>query len=190
MASLPRVPLLLTLFFIGLGFTSIPSLASPDSSAATRTSDHLAPSQKGPSQYLGGIGEDSSTNCSKPGSSIAQGMCAETSYDTSNKILGELYQIMLQKVHAKTNADSARLKTHPDDGVSEDLLRQDNEIESRLIMAERAWTQFRNANCYLVAASRSAGGSGEPTENIKCLNNMTLSRISQLQVISDNLFNR
>lgn len=138
------------------------------------------------SASIGGTGTE---DCRNPESTDGQQLCAEKAYDMSNKILNDLYQIMMQRMHSKVADDMARMKTHPDDGISEDMLRKDNETENRLITAQRAWTQFRNANCYLVAASISTG-SGEGTENIKCLNQMTLTRARDLRVISDNLFVR
>lgn len=129
-------------------------------------------------------------NCALASATIDQETCAQDSYSLSNRKLNYIYQLLLRFLRLKINRDVATLQIHPNEQFAKDLVKAVQITENRLITSQRAWIQFRNANCYLVAASTSIGGSGEGAENTFCLNKMTLLRVEELNNISTSLFER
>ncbi len=134
--------------------------------------------------------EPTKIDCEQGVATIDKQACAQSAYNFSNRSLATTYQAIMIKMRAKTIADTNYLNHHRNSQVAKDILAGDNTTENRLTVAQRAWNLFRDANCYLIAASTSIGGSGEGTENLICLNNMTIARDQELKQISNNLFNR
>lgn len=115
--------------------------------------------------------------------------CIDNAGIQSDKKLKDLYKVIKQKMQKQFAEDSSKLKQNANNPMLQDAVKADKQTRSRLIVAENAWVQFRDANCYLVSAE-SIGGSGEGQQYSSCMNMMTKKRVDELQNISDRLFSR
>jgi uncharacterized protein YecT (DUF1311 family) len=115
--------------------------------------------------------------------------CIDRAGIQSDKNLKDLYKVIKQKMQKQFVEDSSKLKQDGRDPMLQDAVKADKQTRSRLILAENAWVQFRDANCYLVSAE-SIGGSGEGQQYTSCINMMTKKRVEELQNITERLFSR
>ena len=180
-------PVILSLFLLGIGFSSQSSNAIETRAVKLADFDNQAGQNKG---LVASVAEDTLIDCNMAVPTTDKEACAQSSYSFSKNQLNQTYKLIMHFMRLKIARDTEILRSHPNDQFAKDLLRGDSITEARLVTSQRAWDQFRDANCYLVAASTSIGGSGEGTENFNCLNAMTLNRINELNKISSNLFER
>ncbi len=82
-------------------------------------------------------------------------VCAQTRYELADKILNETFAAIKKRV----GGDSGVMK--------------------KIVVAQRAWITFRDAECEVAAAGVS-GGSAEPLVRANCLSEMTQERNSKL----------
>lgn len=84
-----------------------------------------------------------------------------------NQCAGTAFREADAKLNSAYAALRARLKDDPDAG-------------KLLVVAQRAWIAFRDAECSL-QASRATGGSLYPTIHAYCLRDLTVTRTKELQ---------
>lgn len=182
---------------ISLSLAVLVMCASPRSSSAPAgiptalklASAHLI-EPSGASTGIGAGGSLSpSASCEDALSSVEQDACLQTSYDASNKNLSDIYQQMLHSNRGKLGRDAQAFKSDPENPIVRQAVRADQEIQQRILASQRMWIQFRDANCNLEAAV-NIFGSGEGTQNLICLNTMTLARAEELKKIADSIFNK
>jgi len=99
--------------------------------------------------------------CSSPRSTIEVNRCAQQEFDTQDRALNEAYQ----KVLSQLNTDYRQA------------------TRERLIIAQRLWIQFRDADC---AAQESVyrGGTVHTAVLIECLRDHTAQRIKDLNPLA------
>jgi uncharacterized protein YecT (DUF1311 family) len=63
------------------------------------------------------------------------------------------------------------------------MKRLSAEHRPQLLQTQRAWLDFRNRHCELVAGIVSGGGTLEPLEHKDCLRELTVARSAQLEAL-------
>ena len=104
---------------------------------------------------------------------------ADYSQQSMNRCAGEAYQradANLNRLWAERIADARECDRSPDCGRTEQDQRSEEEILQR---AQRAWIQFRDAQCEFEGLE-GRGGSIEPMIVAQCLARLTRERIQQL----------
>lgn len=96
-------------------------------------------------------------NCANASDQSTMNECADASFEKSDSQLNELYKQI------------------------EGRLKNDADTKKLLVMAQRAWVSFRDAECSF-SSSEVTGGSMYPMVVASCKDALTQSRIKEFQV--------
>lgn len=107
-------------------------------------------------------------DCTNPQTQMAMNMCAQKAFEAADGDLNDTYQLSLDYM--------ARLDVYLPANLAgaEEALRD----------AERAWIQYRNANCRAEGFA-ARGGSLEPLLVYSCLERLTRARTEELRALTE-----
>ena len=97
-------------------------------------------------------------NCKDPQTQVEINVCAGIEYQNADKRLNQVYQKLIPKLSATRR--------------------------QKLIVAQRAWINFRDANCEF-EQSQFEGGTMAPAAKAGCMAQLTKTRTAQLQQYID-----
>ncbi len=107
-------------------------------------------------------------DCDSPTTQADMNACAAIEYETADKDLNAAYQQVRKKMSAWDKAADDDSKGAVD----------------ALVAAQRAWVEFRDANCE-AAGFQARGGTMEPMLVSSCLADMSTKRAEELRTLAD-----
>lgn len=112
--------------------------------------------------------QEEEPNCAEPVTQRDLNACADIEYDKADKDLNAAYQQLRKKM-----SDWDKSADETSKGVVD-----------ALVVAQRAWVAFRDANCE-VAGFQARGGTMESMLIYTCLADMSTKRAAELRELSD-----
>lgn len=112
----------------------------------------------------------------KAESNLAMKVCAGQKFSAADALLNKTYKQIIAQLDAVIAQENAENLSGTE--------RYGQETKDRLIKAQRAWINFRDANCVYEGASMLYG-TGEPLVISSCLGRMTIERIVELIDMSE-----
>lgn len=106
-------------------------------------------------------------DCEHPGNSLAQNACFQRDYDASDKALNLAFKAVKKRI-------TGEFQSEPKSG---------EDMQHKLLQAQRSWLQFRQQHCDVVAFETEAGSSARFTETQICMTHMNQDRVGQLDKI-------
>lgn len=107
-------------------------------------------------------------NCAEPVTQRDLNACADIEYDKADKDLNAAYQQLRKKMSDWDKSADVSSKG----------------VVDALVVAQRAWVAFRDANCE-VAGFQARGGTMESMLIYTCLADMSTKRAAELRELSD-----